>query len=140
MVKYGMNKTSAKEWLNKAWHHLGSGKILYEANHYTDVIAIDLHYAVEIMLKSFLAYQNKKIIKTHDLIEISELIKDKISFDYQEKKLMVLITTYHIRGSYPTRERRLPPREEILEVLNFTEELFDRVCKILDIDKIEVMR
>ncbi len=47
-----MNKTSAKEWLVKAWHHFSSGRVLYNANHYTDSIGIDLHYAVEIMLKS----------------------------------------------------------------------------------------
>ncbi len=55
-----MNETSAKEWLNKSWHHFSSSKILYEANHYTDVIAIHLYYAVEVSLKSFLAYENKK--------------------------------------------------------------------------------
>ena len=72
MERYGMNKTSAKEWLNKAWHHLGSAKILYKAEHYTDVIAVDLHYCIEVSLKSFLAYTNQKIVKTHDLIEISQ--------------------------------------------------------------------
>ena len=46
-----MNETSAKEWLTKAWHNLGSAQILYKADHYTDVIAVDLHYSVEIMLK-----------------------------------------------------------------------------------------
>jgi len=37
---------------------------LYEANHYTDTIAVDLHYAVETALKSFLAYENKKIVNS----------------------------------------------------------------------------
>lgn len=64
-----MNKTSAEEWLTKSWHHFSSGRVLYNANHYTDTIGIDLHYSVEIMLKSILAYENKKIPKTHDLIE-----------------------------------------------------------------------
>ena len=40
MERYGMNRTSAIEWLNKSWHHFSSGKVLYEAKHYTDVIAI----------------------------------------------------------------------------------------------------
>lgn len=48
-----MNEPAAKEWLTKAWHHYGSAQILYEANHYTDTIAIDLHYAIEVTLKSF---------------------------------------------------------------------------------------
>jgi hypothetical protein len=35
-----MNKTAAREWLAKAWHHLSAGRILYEANHYTDTIKL----------------------------------------------------------------------------------------------------
>ena len=135
-----MNKTVAKEWLNKAWHHLGSGKILYEANHYTDTIAIDLHYAVEITLKSFLAYENKKIIKSHDLIEIHALMQDKISFTDNELELMDIISTYHIKSSYPSIDRKLPSRENIKEALDFAEELLDKACKIMDIDEEEVMR
>jgi len=133
-----MNRTSAIEWLNKSWHHFSSAKILYEAKHYTDVIAIDLHYSVEVTLKSFLAYLNKKIVKTHDLIEISELVKENITFDYEEKKLLVLISTYHIRGSYPPKDRKMPSRVEIKEVLDFTEKLFENVCNILNIRLEEV--
>ena len=54
-----MNETAAKEWLTKAWHHFSSARILLDADHYTDVIAIELHYAIETMLKSFSAYENK---------------------------------------------------------------------------------
>ena len=129
-----MNETSAKEWLTKAWHHLGSAKILYQANHYTDTIAVDLHYAVEIMLKSFLAYQNKKIIKTHNLIDLYKSIMDHIEFNEDELDMLDLITTYHIKEAYPPMYRELPSRDEIKEVLEFSEKLFDTVCDILDIE------
>ncbi len=33
----------------------------------------------------------------------------------------------------------LPPRDEIKEVLDFTEQLFARVCTILEIDKSELI-
>lgn len=128
-----MNETSAKEWLTKAWHHLSSAQILYKVEHYTDVIAIDLHYAVEIMLKSFLAYENKQILKTHNLIELHSYIINTIDFDEHEKDMLRLITTYHIKESYPTPHRRLPPREEIKQVLDFTNKLFDKVCTLLKI-------
>jgi HEPN domain-containing protein len=135
-----MNEPAAKEWLNKAWHHYGSGSILYEANHYTDTIAVDLHYAVEVMLKSFLAYENLKIVKTHNLLELSESIKGYISFSTEEQELLAMITKYHIKASYPSRDRRLPPREEIKEVLDFTNGLFNQVCTILNIDPQEVKK
>jgi len=135
-----MNRQAAIEWLNKAWHHFSSGKLLYEANHYTDVIGIDLHYAVEVTLKAFLAYENKKIIKTHDLNEIANHIDSWIDFTQDEKELMVTISTYHIRGSYPPKDRKMPSRDELKVVIEFAEKLFSRVCKILDIDEKDVKR
>ena len=48
------------------------------------------------------------------------------------------ITQYHIDESYPAFDRNMPPKEEIKEVLVFAEELFNKVCDILDIDKKEL--
>ena len=135
-----MNKQAAVEWLNKAWHHLSSGKLLYEANHYTDVIGIDLHYAIEVTLKAFLAYENKKIIKTHDLLQIHACIKDKIDFSEEELDLMDRVSTYHIGGSYPPKDRYMPSREELGEVIDFAEALFERSCRLLGVDEASVKR
>lgn len=129
-----MNEKAAKEWITKAWHHFSSAKVLSQANHYTDVIAIDLHYAVEIQLKAFLAYENKKIIKTHDLLELVACIENFISFEEDELDLLDQISKYHIQGSYPTPDRTMPSTKEINEVIRFTEKLFDRVCGILNIN------
>ncbi|MFA5455821.1 MAG: HEPN domain-containing protein [Sulfurimonas sp.] len=135
-----MNEQAARDWLTKAWHHFSSGKLLYEAHHYTDVIAVDLHYAAEIILKSFMAYENKKIQKIHDLNELSLLTKDYLSFTTEEQELMAIITKYHIKGSYPTRDRRMPPREEIKKALDFTYGLFNQVCTLLNINPEEVKK
>jgi HEPN domain-containing protein len=133
-----MNETLAVEWLNKAYHHQSSGKILYESGHFTDVIGIDLHYAIEVTLKSILAYENKKIVKTHDLIELYRLLQNKIEFSESELDLLDIVTTYHIRGSYPPKDRRLPSREEIKTVLDFSEKLFSKVCTLLSIPEEKV--
>ena len=129
-----MNEQSAKKWLKKAWHNLSGAKILYEAGHYTDVIAVELHYAVEKILKTFLAYENKKIPKTHDLSELYKLTKKYIDLD-DDLKLLEQISDYHIEESYPVFDNILPPKEEIKEVLDFANKLFDKVCKILEVDK-----
>jgi len=135
-----MNKTTTKEWLKKAWHNLSGAKIFYNVNHYTDTIAVELHYTVEKILKSLLAYQNKKIPKTHDLTKIHSFITDIIEFNEKELELLDIISEYHIEESYPAFNRPLPPRSEIKEVLKFTEKLFEDVCKILDIDKQELIK
>ena len=133
-----MNKTAAREWLTKAFHDLSSAHILYKANHFTDSIGVDLHYSVEKMLKSFLAFQNKKITRTHDLSEIYARVMSKIELSSDELDLLDIISEYHIE-SYPTPDKTLPPREEIKEVLDFTQDLFEKVCNIQEIDKNKVM-
>jgi len=135
-----MNEAAAKEWLNKAWHHFSSGKLLYDANHYADVIAVDFHYAAELILKSFLAYENKKILKIHDLNELSFLVEKYISFSLDEQKLMAIISKYHIKGSYPTRDRQMPSKEELKVVMDFIDALLSQACKILNIDLKEVKK
>ena len=132
-----MNETSAKEWLEKSWHNLSGAKILYNAKHYTDIIAVELHYSVEKTLKTFLAYNNQKIPKTHDLNNIYEFVKKYINLD-DDIQLLEQISDYHIEESYPALHRELPSREEIKEVLDFAEELFEKVCNILKIDMNEV--
>jgi len=135
-----MNKTVAKEWLRKVYHDLKSAQILYNANHFTDSIGVDLHYAIEKMFKTFLAYQNKKIPKTHNLLELNELSNEFLDLQEDEIKLLHISNRYHIEASYPQYNRAMPPREEIKEVLKFTENLFEDVCKILDIDKQELIK
>ena len=102
-----MNKQLAKEWLRKAWHNLSTAQLLYKAEHYTDIIAVELHYAVEKILKSFLAYENKKIPKTHALVEISKEITLYIKLS-DELELLQQISKYHIEESYPIFDRALP--------------------------------
>ena len=138
MERYGMNRTSAKEWLEKSWHNLSGAKIFYDANHYTDVTSVELHYSVEKSLKAFLAYENKKIPKTHDLLDIYKLINNFINLD-DDLVLLKQITKYHIEESYPAYERELPAKEEIKEVLDFAFIVFDKVCTILEIEKKEIV-
>jgi len=135
-----MNKNSAKEWLEKVYHNFSAAKILFEANHYTDVVAVELHYAIEKAFKSFLAFENKKIPKTHDLDELYSMVKDKIELDESEIQIINIASEYHIEESYPSLVSSLPQKEEIKEVINFAEELFVRICKILDIDMQDIIR
>jgi len=128
-----MNKTSAKEWLEKAWHNLSGAKVLYDANHYSDIVAVELHYAVEKTLKTFLAYENSKISKTHDLEKIYYWVNKYINLD-DTIDLLEQITKYHIEEAYPTFDRPMPSYDELVEVFDFANYLFEHVCKILDID------
>lgn len=62
-----------------------------------------------------------------------------IELDEADIDVLVIATEYHIQESYPQYERPLPPRDEIKEVLDFTEAFFTKVCKVLHVDKEELI-
>jgi HEPN domain-containing protein len=120
------NRSSAEEWLTKAWHDLSSARILYAAHHYTDAIGIDLQQAIEKSLKSFLAYGNKPIKKSHDLVEISKMVDGYIQFSALENDFLDRATTYYTQDKYPSSNMPLPPREQIKEILDFAKLFLNR--------------
>ena len=128
-----MNKTASLEWVTIAFHDLKSAQILYQVEHYTDSIGSDLQQSIEKLLKSLLASKNAKIPKTHDLYEIFDLI-DTINLTEYELELLDTATLYLKEDRYPNPNYTLPSREEIKEILDFTEELFENVCNILEIE------
>lgn len=133
------NKTYAKEWLVFAMKNLNTAKLLYEANHYEDIIGIELQQVLEKVLKSIFANENMKISKDHDLVKLYYTIENFINIQDNEIIYLRLATDYYKEDRYPNPNYCLPPREEIKEVLDFTEDFFDKVCSILDIDKSELV-
>ncbi len=134
------NRTYAKEWLEFAMRNLKTARLLYEADHYEDIIGIELQQALEKALKSIMANENIKIPKDHDLVKIYFIVEQFINISDDEIVLLKKATNYYKEDRYPNPNYCLPSRDEIKEILNFTEELFDKVCDILDIDKNEVKR
>ncbi|MEA3353849.1 MAG: HEPN domain-containing protein [Campylobacterota bacterium] len=132
------NKTSSIEWLRIAFHDIQSASILYAANHYTDSIGNDLQQALEKILKSIPAYNSEKIKKSHDLVEIYETLNLPLELSDIEIRYLDLATDYFREDRYPNPHYCLPPREEIKEVLYFTNNLFYQVCTLLNIDPEEV--
>lgn len=76
-----MNRVAATEWLRKVYHDLSSAKILYDADHFTDSIGVDLHYAIEKLFKTFIAFENKKIPKTHNLPELYRMVEQYLDIE-----------------------------------------------------------
>jgi HEPN domain-containing protein len=128
------NKESAVQWVTKAYHDLSSAQILYAANHYTDTIAGDLQQALEKCLKSFMAYGNEPVKKTHDLVELSKLVEQYIQFGSAEMDLLDAATTYYTHDRYPGPVA-LPSRQQVKEILEFAKKVFAAVCQILEIDE-----
>jgi hypothetical protein len=62
------------------------------------------------------------------------LVSDSLIIDDADKLYLELATEYFKEDRYPNPYYSLPPREEIKQVLDFTEALFERVCHLLEID------
>lgn len=134
------NKTHATEWLEKSYHDLDSAKILFEAGHYTDTIGYILHQSIEKIFKSCLAYKNVPIVKTHNLIELNELLDEWVDLNEDEIAFLAIATTYHTKQRYPSPHKRLPPKEEIKTILDFTVGLMESICQKLDININEIKK
>jgi len=128
------NKPHAIEWVEKAYHDLDSAKILYEAGHFTDTIGYILHQSIEKLYKSCLAYENVAIVKTHNLVELNELVGEWMELEDAEIHLLAIATTYHTKQRYPSPHKRLPPREEIKEILDLNIQIFTSICQKLGIE------
>lgn len=128
------NKPHAIEWVEKAYHDLDSAKILYEADHFTDTIGYILHQSIEKLYKSCLAYENVAIVRTHNLVELNELVGEWMNLDDAEIHLLAIATTYHTKQRYPSPHKRLPPREEIKEILDLNIQVFQSICQKLGIE------
>ncbi len=127
------NKTLAIEWLRIAFHDLESAKILYTAHHYTDSIGSDLQQSLEKTLKSLLAFENRRILKTHNLVECYSYVEEMVSLNEEELDMLDLATKYFKEERYPNPQYTLPSREEIKKVLDFTDRLFTETLSQLDI-------
>ena len=132
------NKTSAMEWLVIAFHDLFSAKSLFESNHFNDTIGLLLQQALEKSLKAILAYDNKPLKKSHDLVEIYSLLKDSLSLIDADIEIFEIATGYYSDTRYPNAYYSLPKDEEIRRVLDFTDSLFYKICGILDIDSTDI--
>lgn len=116
------NKVIALEWLSLAEKHLEAARILMEANHFTDVIGLELHQSLEKMLKSIHAYNNQRIEKTHDLVLLLGPLKNMIQINEHWLDLCDAVSEYYRENRYPGPVYEMPSRAEIQEVYEMATE------------------
>lgn len=132
------NKTYAIEWLLFSIKNLHTAKLLFDAKHYEDIIGIELQQSLEKLLKSIFANENIKIPKDHDLVKLYYTIEKFLNLKEDEVIYLRIATDYYKEDRYANPNYSLPLRDEIKEVLDFTEQFFDEICEMLDIDKEEL--
>jgi HEPN domain-containing protein len=87
------------------------------------------------MLKSIIGYQNQRIKRTHDLVELYDNVRDSISLEETEIEYLESATSYYVENRYPNAYFTLPNKDEIKEILDFANEFFKKICDMLEIEQ-----
>lgn len=66
------------EWFEKGLRDIEVAQFLYDHNHYTDAIALNIHQALEKYLKGFLLKNGWTLQKPHDLITLASRAESRI--------------------------------------------------------------
>lgn len=135
------NKRQALEWLKAANDDLDSISYIIEVEHLTNIVAFHSQQAIEKSFKALTEYNKISYIKTHNLEKLYKSIEDIIEIDYSQ---LELINELYIDSRYPGDMSLLPHGKptpgDAKEFYEFAQDVFDRVCDLLEIDKSEAMR
>ncbi|MEK7146790.1 MAG: HEPN domain-containing protein [Patescibacteria group bacterium] len=88
-------------WFKKAEEDEAAARDIIEAAHFFSPACFHSQQMAEKYLKGLLIYHNKNFVKTHDLIQLEELLAD---IEPEIKKYEIEITTlnrYYIETRYP---------------------------------------
>lgn len=122
------NYQYASEWLNFARKHLETAILLLRENHYTDIIAIELHQTIEKSLKAVLAFNTVKIIRSHNLLELHKMCSQYIDISVPDTDSLVEINDYYESERYPGPKYELPEVVEIEKNLEFCYQLYSAIA------------
>jgi len=121
------NQTYAFEWLDLAVRNLKTAELLYQQNHFTDIIAIEIHQTIEKTFKSVLAYQGIRIPKSHDLLLLSEMCNEEMEVTEDLIDDLLMINDYYESQRYPGPRYSMPDKAEIEKSLSVAQKLYEKV-------------
>jgi len=134
-----MNKT--KEWLYFAYSDiLTCERILYDEM-LSNIVAFHAQQAVEKSFKALIIHKKDKVPKQHDLIRLYKRIEFYLDID--DDSILDDLNKLYIESRYPSSFGLLPYGKPTLEdakkFYEFANEIFDKVCEILGVDRSEII-
>ena len=130
---YMPNFIYASEWIELADRNLETAKLLFRENHYTDVIAIELHQALEKTLKSILAFNGIKILKTHNILDLVNQCGIYISLNDVDIDSLIEINDYYENTRYPGPKYSDPSLDEISKNLQIVIDIFNKIAAYIKV-------
>ena len=121
------NKPYALEWLDISKRNLETAVLLFSNNHYTDVIAIDIHQTLEKAFKAVYAYNCISIPKSHLLLPLFEYVLTRIEITEVSIDYILVISDYYETDRYPGPRYYFPSTEEIKIHIEIAKRIYDAI-------------
>ena len=125
------NYQYACEWLDFARKHLETANLLFRENHYTDIIAYELHQTIEKAFKAVLAYNAVKLIRTHNLMELHKECCKYLDLSTIDLDTLIEINDYYENERYPGPKYTLPTMDEIDRNVKLCDDIYTLILRYL---------
>lgn len=136
------NHDMAKEWLKASIMDLNLIKEIINNKNLTTMTAFHSQQSIEKTLKAILEYHNQCVPKIHQIKKLFKLTEQYINIDVKIE-IVLKIDTLYIESRYPGDMGLLPygkpTIEDSEEFYNYAVMIFNKVCKVLDINKDELL-
>ena len=132
-----MSLIMTKEWLKASQYDLLTIERIVDVDYLTHIVAFHSEQSIEKSLKALMISKNIDIPKIHSLNRLLKLSEDVIkNYDIQ---IVNKLDKLYIDSRYPSELGLLPygkpSFEDAKEFYKFALDIFDKVCKILEINK-----
>jgi len=134
-------KKFTKEWLKAALDDLITIEEIIENLFLTNIVAFHAQQCVEKSMKAIIEEEQINIPKIHKLLKLYEKVSFKL--DNVDENILLTLDGLYIESRYPSAFGLLPygkpTIEDAREFYEFANDIFDKVCNILDVDKQEFL-
>jgi len=130
-----MSKELAEEWLKASYSDILVLKKIFSEELITHMTAFHSQQSVEKSLKAILEYHGKSVPKKHDVLMLKDLVQTYLVIDNED--ILDDLNDLYIESRYPGSFGLLPNGKPTLkdarEFYDFAQEVFEKVCNLLNI-------
>jgi len=132
-----MKRNMALEWIKASYSDIVVLRKIVDDEFITHMTAFHSQQSVEKALKAILEFYSDDIPKKHDDQMLRDLVEQYIIIDNED--IFDDLNSLYLDSRYPSSFGLLPNGKPTLkdakEFYDFVQEIFDKVCDILDINK-----
>jgi len=133
-------KKFTKEWLRAAYYDLITIEEIIDNSFLTNIVAFHAQQCIEKSMKAIIEEEEINIPKIHKLLKLYKKVSFKI--DNLDESILITLDGLYIESRYPSAFGLLPygkpTIDDAKEFYEFANDVFDRVCEILETNRGEI--